>query len=565
MAAPSLGRLRRCRRLLRDLRLPHHGAHRPRGVADGHRTRDTVLGAPHPPPAPGQPAGARRLRRRRRARGAGHAVGAVRPAARGERALRAELGAGPRLGRLHGRRQRAHRRAALLVAVGGGAVLPGLAPAGPRPGGRLRPGDEDEPGSGGAAARVAGPAPAGARVGHRRGRRRVVRLVDVVDRAGPAVRLPEHVHPRLGVLGRGAGGAGRPARALARVGAQRPRLGGWRGDRRVRLPVHRDQPVPGLDRARTRPRHRGRHRRRTGTRMGVAGGVAVPAPRAVRRRHLVLGLPLALAAHRGRPLRHRAAAQPARQGRGLRAHDRTGLGQQGPRGGPCQHPSTARRGSLARLRLRGRRHARAGRCRRRPERRARPSRTGRRGLSRSQARACLGVHRPGRPRPQPRLRTCDGDGSARGAPRGRRAAELRPALPDVPDPAGLRRHEVVRDRQHVRRPRAHGRRRRGLARHPLVLGPGRARARARLEGRDLHQVVLPADGRTARAAGGTDGRAGRQVRPVDRDRPAGRAGEPRDQRRVRLGVLVGLLRGSPVRARTRPTPASTASPRSGAG
>ena len=120
---PALpGGYARRRRLPGDLRLPHHRS--PPGAAPDRPHRPgRVLGPPDPPPASGLPAGA-----------GGHArggpdlrsratVGAER-ARRSQRGpVRRQLGAGLARGRLPRGRQPPDRGAALLVAVGRGAVL----------------------------------------------------------------------------------------------------------------------------------------------------------------------------------------------------------------------------------------------------------------------------------------------------------------------------------------------------------------------------------------------------------------------------------------------------------
>ena len=88
-----------------------------------------VLGAPGPPAAAGLAARAGRDRGGDPAGGARDPVGHHRPRGHRGRAVRRELAAGPDLGRLPGRGERRLAGAALLVAVGRGAVLPRLAGA----------------------------------------------------------------------------------------------------------------------------------------------------------------------------------------------------------------------------------------------------------------------------------------------------------------------------------------------------------------------------------------------------------------------------------------------------
>ena len=134
-------RLRRRRRLLRHLGLPHHRSPRARSTA---RDGSTCWVSR----APGATTDARRCRRPGRhlarvaAAPARVPAGRHGPAGRRQRALRAELVAGRRLGRLPHRRERALAGAALLVLVGRGAVLRPLAGpirdrAGCRPADRL--------------------------------------------------------------------------------------------------------------------------------------------------------------------------------------------------------------------------------------------------------------------------------------------------------------------------------------------------------------------------------------------------------------------------------------------
>ena len=129
LAGGAHGWLRRRRRVLRDLRLSDHVA----AVARGGTHRDgvvvRVLGAARAAdPARGARDGAVLRGRDDRVR-AGELLGAVLRGDAREHGVRAELASGRRGGRLHGVVGRTVPGAALLVAIGRGAVLPAVAGA----------------------------------------------------------------------------------------------------------------------------------------------------------------------------------------------------------------------------------------------------------------------------------------------------------------------------------------------------------------------------------------------------------------------------------------------------
>ena len=171
-----------------------------------------VLVAPDPPAAAGLAAGAGRDRGGHPAGGARDPVGRHRPRGHRGRDVRRELAAGPDLGGLPGRGERRLAGAALLVAVGRGAVLPRLA---------------------GAHAAARGPLPPSG-LAHRRGgvrgprrrRRRLAGLLGHGDRRRAGQRLLRHPHPHLGAGRRRAAGdrrrRGRPTAVRRRRGGCGP-------------------------------------------------------------------------------------------------------------------------------------------------------------------------------------------------------------------------------------------------------------------------------------------------------------------------------------------------------
>ena len=224
-------------------------------------------------------------------------------------------------GRLLRRRERAVGRPALLVAVGRGAVLPAVAAAAPAR--RCR----DAP----------APAVAAARARRRDGRpgRAELRVFAVPDGDQPGRRVLRHAHARVGVRRR------RPARA---VRAPRPPAApasapsvSWAGLAAIAIAsaaFSGDDAVPGRRRAAPGARRAGRD-------LGRSAGAAVgpdaadgTAAGAVPGRHLLLGLPLALAAADPGAVRARARRAAVADVRDRRADDPRRVADQDLRRGP---------------------------------------------------------------------------------------------------------------------------------------------------------------------------------------------------------------------------------------
>ena len=180
-------RLPRCRRLLRRVRLRHHRGAAPRAPADGPHLPARLLGSPRSSHPAARPRRHRRGRGRRPV-GLGGGEGGRRAVRRALRhVLRRQLALRGARRRLLRSWLRAVAPAALLVARGRGAVLPGLAAARPA---RSHPRRGDAP------------APRGA--GGARGSRRppVPRLGRRADHLRPDDRLLLHPDPRLGARAR---------------------------------------------------------------------------------------------------------------------------------------------------------------------------------------------------------------------------------------------------------------------------------------------------------------------------------------------------------------------------
>ena len=324
---PLLGRVRRGRRVLRDLRLPHHQPARRRGAGDREHLARRFLRPARPPDPAGRLPRARRRRGRRRRPAARPGP----PRARGRR---------PRLGALRGqlalrraldgllRDAGQQPRAALLVAQPGGAVLPAV--AGARPAGR-----------GAAPGRAAGAAPGApghrpAAVGGARLRRaRVPRGQRGDDGVGGPVGLLRHPHPGVG--------AGRRCRGGALPAPPAPLDGGAGGGGGLGGPRRRAGLGGGL-----RRRHAGAGRRDDGARRrgdgdrgrrrthaARCGGAARPGPAGGPRHALVQLVPVALAVPAAGP----ADLEPAGRRRPA-AGGHPGLGPAG-RGDPRARPGRA--------------------------------------------------------------------------------------------------------------------------------------------------------------------------------------------------------------------------------
>ena len=297
VAKPPSRRLRRRRRLLRDQRLSHHRApaqgdqpYRPRQPAvllgEARHTSSAVLahGAlghrRHDDPGrPDQPLAA--------VPGRGDLLDLV----------RRELGVGQQGSGLPRRGCRAVTRATLLVSERGGAVLHRHAhpPGGARAGGGTLRVDVAPAGAGRARCRGAG-------------QFRVRRVADVDIGAD---RLLLHVHAGVGVRRWSAGLAGTGNAAWAAYSCLR--VAGYRGHRRDLLHLLAADRIPRLCRTASRsrdssgdPRPR-RARARLGRLCGRADGPGLPRP------HVLLHLPVALAANRAAAVRDGRSTGSARR------------------------------------------------------------------------------------------------------------------------------------------------------------------------------------------------------------------------------------------------------------
>ena len=295
-----------------------------------------VLGPPDPPPAARVVRRARGLGRGRPRLGAAAGLAAVLRRDPGRRAVRRELGARARRGRLPGGRQPAVAGPALLDAVGGGAVLPGLAAA------RAARGVAGDPPLASPSRRSRGGSrrPSRRAAGDGRGHRGQPRLLAVDHRPGPGLGLLRHPGAGVGVR-RGRAARLRPRRARPSPRARPARLGGAGHPRVLLAGARRGHPDAGHGGDRRRGGHAGADLGgRTRPRL-VARPAAHLAPGRVDRRHLLLGLPLALAAGDPAALRHRPRADHRRQGLDPAGHDRVGRADQEVRRGPGAHHAAA--------------------------------------------------------------------------------------------------------------------------------------------------------------------------------------------------------------------------------
>ncbi len=363
VAGAAARRLRRRRRLLRHLRLPDHLAAASRGRPHRLGEPDPLLGPADAPPAAGVVPGADGLRRRGPAARAAAGLAPVLQRDPRGGAVRRELDAGAELGELPGCAEHALAGPALLDPLGRGAVLPRLAAAG----------------AARALARGAVVAPQAADLvrGAGGGDRGKPRLLAVDHRPRPGLGLLRHHCPRLGVRRRCPAGL-RSHRVGARRASERGRVGGTGRLAGLLAGLRRQDPDARHGRD---PRRRRLGGRDLGGRPGtalVALAAAHAAACGVARRHLLLDLPVALAADHPAPGGHRASAHPGRPRLDPDGHHRpVGTDQEvgrGPgAGGPT--PGTGALGRDVRLRRHGRgpadRRLRGAPCGRGPRCRAR--------------------------------------------------------------------------------------------------------------------------------------------------------------------------------------------------